>query len=334
MQGAGPDWQKIVLDLLLIKKVLFLARTQKPDVIHAHLHEGVAIGWIVQKILFWRKMTLVADFHGSLTKEMVSHAYLGGGLMKRFFRWVECRIDNMGDAAVTSSWENTEEIARIRKDGNVSTVLDGVSLDRYENLPEKAVLRERYGLPLDATVIVYAGALINNKGIRYFLEAIPSVLRKRPEARFLIAGYPYDQIAPIVEKAPWRSAVTLVEPYMSQGLPIPYFELPSILGACDIAVDPKDSSVAQASGKMLQYMGAGLPVACFERSNNREYLVDGGAYAKEMTSESLAEAIVALADMSARDRRVRGMANRERAKVFTYDKPAEELEKLYETFSH
>jgi glycosyltransferase involved in cell wall biosynthesis len=319
---AGPDWQKIVLDLMLVRKVFFLARTQRPDIIHAHLHEGVLIGWIVQKLLFWRGMKLVGDFHGSLTKEMVSHAYLGSGWLKSLFRWVERRIDNLGDAAVTSSWENTGEIGRIRRDGRVATVLDGVSLERYEGLPGKAALRERFGLPRDRTVVAYAGALIPNKGIRYFLEAVPLVLRKRPDVHFLVAGFPYDQIAPILEAADWKASVTVVSP-------LPYFELPELLAASDIAVDPKDSSVSQASGKMLQYMGAGLPVACFERSNNREYLGDGGAYAPEVSGESLAGAIVGLAALPEAERRRLGAENRERARRFTYDGPAEELERIY-----
>lgn len=326
---AGPDWQKIILDLLLIKKVLFLARTQKPDVIHAHLHEGVAIGWIVQKLLFWRNIKLVGDFHGSLTKEMVSHDYLGGGVLKSIFRWIEYWIDNLGDAAVTSSSENTEEISRIREGDGVTTIHDGVNVSRYRELPSQSDLRQQLGLPQDKTVVVYAGALIHNKGIRYFLDAIPLVSAKRPQAHFLIAGYPYDQIASVVEFADWRHSVTLVEPYMTHGRPIPYFELPKILSACDIAVDPKDSSVAQASGKMLQYMGAGLPIACFERSNNREYLSDGGSYAKEMTAASLAEAIIELIDLPETERVRRGAFNRERAGKFTYEKPAEELEKIY-----
>jgi hypothetical protein len=50
---AGPDWQKIILDIMLIRKVFYLARTQRPDIIHGHLHEGVLIGWIIQKIFFW-----------------------------------------------------------------------------------------------------------------------------------------------------------------------------------------------------------------------------------------------------------------------------------------
>lgn len=326
---AGPDWQKIILDLLLIKKVFFLARTKRPDIIHAHLHEGLAVGWVVQKLLFWRKIKLVADFHGSLTKEMVSHAYLGSGMLKKIFRWLEVWIDNRGDAAVTSSWENTEEIKQLRGDGNVTTILDGVSVERYDGLPAKEALRRQYGLPLDKTIVVYAGALIHNKGIQYFLEAIPLVLAERLNAHFLIAGFPYDQIASVVESAVWRNSVTLADPYMHDGKPVPYFELPKLLSACDIGVDPKDSSVAQASGKMLQYMGAGLSVACFERSNNREYLGESGAYASEMTGKSLAQAIVSLVDLSASERAERGRANKERAKGFTYDKPAEQLEEIY-----
>src|SRR6266568_5155811 len=104
---AGPDWQKILLDIMLIRKAFNLARTQKPDIIHGHLHEGVLIGWIVKKVLFWRNIKLVADFHGSLTKEMVSHSYLNGGGLKQIFCLIEKWIDNLGDAALTSSQENT-----------------------------------------------------------------------------------------------------------------------------------------------------------------------------------------------------------------------------------
>ena len=112
---AGPDWQKIILDLMLIRKTFFLARTGRPDIIHGHLHEGVLIGWIVQKLLFWRGIKLVADFHGSLTKEMVSHDYLKATGLQRLFQVVEHWIDNLGDAAVASSWDNAEGINRVRR---------------------------------------------------------------------------------------------------------------------------------------------------------------------------------------------------------------------------
>ena len=320
---AGPDWQKIILDLLLIKKVFFLARTKRPEVIHAHLHEGVLIGWIVQKMLFWRKIKLVADFHGSLTKEMVSHAYLKQSLLQKLFRTVEVWIDNMGDVAVASSWDNALEISAIRKEGEVTVLPDGTRLRMFEGLPSREVLRETYTVPEDKVVVAYTGALIPNKGIKLFLEAIPLLATKYTEVHFVVAGFPVDQITDYTSTEVFKKRVTIVSP-------LPYYDLPKVLRMSDIGVDPKDASVRQASGKTLQYMGAGLPVAVFDTENNREYLADGGTYAKEATAESLALAIGELIE-SSELRQSRGRICRERAEAFSWEHTAELAEGLYQT---
>lgn len=317
---AGPDWQKVILDLLLIKKVFFLARTKRPDIIHGHLHEGALIAWIVQKILFWRGIKVVADFHGSLTKEMVSHQYLGASLLRKVFQWIEHRIDNMGDAAVTSSWNNAADIRKVRPSG-VEVLLDGTRLSMFEGLPSKEVIRREYGVPLDAIVIGYTGAFIRNKGINFFLEAMPRIARECPQAHFVLAGFPLDMIEADISPE-LRGKVTIISPS-------PYFDLPKILRMSDIGVDPKDEATREASGKTLQYMGAGLPVACFGTENNREYLGEGGTYASEMTAASLAQAILSLTnDEGLRIRQ--GQLNRARAVEFSWEKSAEKVEGIYE----
>jgi glycosyltransferase involved in cell wall biosynthesis len=320
---AGPDWQKIILDILLIKKVFFLARTQRPDVIHAHLHEGVAIGWVVQKLLFWRDIKLVGDFHGSLTKEMVSHDYLGSGLLKKVFQWVERWIDNMGDVAVTSSWENTQEISILRKDKPTETLLDGVNAVWYQDLLSQLDARKQFNLPSDKVIVTYTGALIPNKGIQYFLESIPLILHKNSNVHFVIAGFPLDLIQPFFEGKNVASAVTFISP-------LPYFDLPKLLRASDIGVDPKDVSVRQASGKTLQYMGAGLPVACFDTHNNREYLGTQHSMAKELSAQGLADVITDLITDTEKRKRL-GEENFKRSAQFTWDISAEKLESLLKT---
>ncbi|MBP7811232.1 MAG: glycosyltransferase family 4 protein [Candidatus Moranbacteria bacterium] len=318
---AGPDWQKIILDLLLIKKTLFLARTKRPDIIHGHLHEGVLIGWVVQKILFWRNIKLVGDFHGSLVKEMVSHAYLGRGVLRKVFQWVENFIDNLGDAAVTSSWENTEEIDRIRQGKPTETLLDGVRLEMFRSLPDRNTLRDRYGISREKKVVVYTGALIPNKGISFFLDAIPLVAGRHPETHFVIAGFPREKIASYLSTDIFRERVTVISP-------LSYFILPEVLAMADIGVDPKEAEVKQASGKLLQYMGAGLAVACFDTKNNREYLDEGGWYVLNKSATGLADMIgVMLSDTS--ELRRRGLMNRERAERFTWKESAHALEKIY-----
>lgn len=321
---AGPDWQKIILDLMLIRKVFFLARTTRPDIVHGHLHEGVLIGWIVQKVLFWRKMKLVADFHGSLTREMVSHAYLGSGLLRRLFEWIERVVDNLGDMAVTSSWKNTKEITVLRRKNAPITVPDGVGTDDEGIVAfPRAALRRKYSIPEEALVVVYTGALVANKGIRHFVNAIPHILSGDPRAHIVVAGFPWNEIAPYFAGKPWMDRVTPITP-------LPYFSLREILAMSDVGIDPKEEGVGQASGKMLQYMGAGLPVVCFDTENNREYLADGGEYAHSTSDIGLSDAVLRLL----RDpelRRRKGDANRTRAREkFSWDRTGEILEAVYQ----
>lgn len=318
---AGPDWQKIILDALLIKKVLFLARTKRPDIIHGHLHEGVLIAWIVQKILFWRGIKVVADFHGSLTKEMVSHQYLGASILKKIFRSIEHWIDNRGDTAVASSWNNTEEIRSVRKRGGVDVLLDGTRLSMFDGLPAKERIRAEYGIPEEAVVVTYTGAFIKNKGIQFFLGALPEIALKYPSAHFVLAGFPLELIAEDIAREELKNRLTVISPS-------PYFDLGKILTMSDIGVDPKEETTREASGKALQYMGAGLPVVCFDTRNNREYLGDGGIYASETTVASLMQALErAITDRALRERC--GMLNRKRAVDFSWERGAEQLETLY-----
>jgi glycosyltransferase involved in cell wall biosynthesis len=318
---AGPDWQKILLDIMLIRKTFYLARTWRPDIIHGHLHEGALIGWVVERALFWRKMKLVADFHGSLTREMVSHSYLRAVGLQRLFALVERVIDNLGDRAVASSWDNAEEISSIRTKNPVVPIIDGTRLSMFEGTKDREASRQQYGIPDGKVLIAYTGALIPNKGIRLLLDAVPLVCAKHPEAHFLIAGFPVDQIAETLARDVFRTHATVISP-------LPYFELPKILTMSDIGVDPKEATTKQASGKMLNYMGAGLSIACFDTQNNREYLGDGGSYAATGTAEALAEAIGRLvSDLELRG--AKGAVSRERALMFSWEKSAEELERIY-----
>lgn len=316
---AGPDWQKIILDFLLIKKVFFLARTKRPDIIHGHLHEGALIAWLVQKLLFWRDIKVVADFHGSLTKEMVSHNYLGAAFLKRVFESVEHFINNVGDAAVTSSWNNAAEIGQSRK-RPVEVLLDGTRLSMFEGLPSKQAIRGGYGIPADAIVVTYTGAFIRNKGIHFFLEALPLVAALSPQIYFVLAGFPLDLIEHDIPESLKKRVVVIS--------PSPYFDLPKILRMSDIGVDPKGEATREASGKTLQYMGAGLPVVCFDTENNREYLGEGGTYAEALTASALAHAIGKLVE-NQELREKTGRINQERAVSFSWEKSAERAEEIY-----
>jgi glycosyltransferase involved in cell wall biosynthesis len=318
---AGPDWQKIILDLMLIRKVFFLARTKKPDIIHGHLHEGILIGWIVKKILFWRHIKLVSDFHGSLTQEMVSHGYLKMGL-KPIFSFLEKIINKMGDYAVTSSWEMTKELQKSRKDANVATLLDGTNSDSFLIDKTKEEIRKEMELPQEKTIVVYTGGLVPNKGINYLFDAMKIVLEKRTDIFFLIGGYPAEHIEKFMQEN------NLPQENIRLTVPVNFFDLPQFILAGDIAIDPKDSDAKQASGKVLNYMSAGIPIICLDKPNNREYLGKGGHYYKNSSGKDIAETIFYLAD-NPNERLEKGAMNKKKALDFSWDRAGKQLEKIY-----
>jgi glycosyltransferase involved in cell wall biosynthesis len=216
---------------------------------------------------------------------------------------------------------NTEEIKKIRNGSSTDTVLDGVNLKYYENLSSKIDAKKKLELPLDKTIITYTGALIANKGIVYLFEAILEVLKKNQKPFFILAGFPVEEAEKFIIKNSLKESVRLISP-------LNYFELPEILNASDIGIDPKDSFSKQASGKILQYMGAGIPVICFDRPNNREYLRDGAFYADEISAEGLVKTILFALD-NPLEVESRGNFNKKRAINFSWDLSAEKIDQIY-----
>lgn len=286
---AGPDWQKIILNVFLIKKTWTMIRAWKPDVVHAHLHEGVLIARLM-RVLLLRRFVTVSDFHGSLVKEMHSHGYLKVPFLRAIFRVVERWIDGMGDVAVVSGKENVEIIAAARADRTAVYVPDGVDVTAYTLSPaDRAKQRANYGIPADAFVVVYTGALIPNKGVAHVIDAIATTIATVPSAHFVIGGFPDAWVRDAVRATGMEARVTVISP-------LNYFALPRINAMADVAIDPKDVSVRQASGKILQYMAARTGIICADRPTNRAYLRKHSAiFLSRVTPTTISAAIARFA---------------------------------------
>lgn len=314
-EDAGPSWQKILLDVILIWKVFRNAFLKKPEIIHAHLHEGALVGWIVKKMLFWRKIKLVTDFHGGLVSEMESHGYLNGGFLKKVFLFLEKFIFSLGDKTIVSSIELKEKINQIDREKEVIVVMDGVNIGRYD-LKNKMNNEGKMK-------VVYSGAFVKNKGINMLLETILEMKKMGLGDRisFILAGRPAENIEGFLKENNLSDIVEVISP-------LDYSNLPEINMRGDIGIDLKTSEVGQASGKILHYMAAGLPVVCFDRSNNREYLGEGGYYVKEKNPKKVAEAILMLSNSP---EKILSMSeiSRERSKFFSWEKSAQKIINIY-----
>jgi glycosyltransferase involved in cell wall biosynthesis len=129
--SAGPSWHKFYIDLLLLWKVLRACRKFRPDIIHAHLHEGIIIGKIASQLF---KVPLVADLQGSLTDEILAHKFIPNiRFLVKTIRWVERKINQMPAHLIVSSAQTAQ--ACVQNYGiaaeRVTSVMDGVDLEIF-----------------------------------------------------------------------------------------------------------------------------------------------------------------------------------------------------------
>jgi len=286
---VGSSLHKIGFDLLLFWSVLFSALRQRPDVIHAHMHEGALIGLLVGRLL---RIPMVFDFQGSLTGEMLDHRFLHkDSIFYRPLRWLETKIDRKSPAILTSS-HNAKQLL-IEEFGcradKVHTVPDCVDTSAFfpPDSDEQAILAERksyLGIAAERRVVAYLGLLADYQGTDALLEAAAHLIRQRPDVHFLIMGFPaVDQYQDKAIKLGVAGNVTLTGK-------VPYQKARDYLAVGDIAVAPK-LSATEGSGKILNYMAMGLPTVAFDMPVSREYLGDLGIYATPADPHSLEQAL-------------------------------------------
>lgn len=282
---AGPSWQKPLLDILLLFKAFKVARSFRPGIIHAHLHEGAFIGMLLKPLL---RVPLVMDFQGSLTTECRDHGFFKrGSLMDRLFGFVERIINRSADAIITSSTAGCS--ALISEWGvpvnKVTAVIDGVDTDRFY-LHSRQAARKRLEIADDTPLVVFLGLLNSYQGIDILLESAALLKGQGSNVRFLVMGYP--------DESYWAKAVQMgLDGMMIFTGRVDYAEAALLLSAGDIAVSPKLSR-SEANGKLFNYMACGLPTVVFDTEINREILGETGVYASYGSAESLAEHISCL----------------------------------------
>jgi glycosyltransferase involved in cell wall biosynthesis len=268
---VGSSRHKAYLDVALFIETLRQTIAFRPDLIHAHLHEGALIGSVVGRIT---RTPLIFDYQGSLTEEMLDHGFIRRtGRRERFFRWLEKRIDRMPSRVIPSGVAAEQYLLSSGVDNSrVTLISDGVDTSRFDPAildDERAAMRARLGIPADAPVVVYLGLLAEYQGTSLLIEAARRLLARRPDLYFVIAGYPgADHYAQIASDMPVPGHV------LFPGR-VPYAEAPALLAAGDVAVAPK-LSTTEGNGKLLNYMAIGRPVVATDTPTNRAILGDTG----------------------------------------------------------
>lgn len=323
--GKFPFDPKYILDFFLLLKSLAVFIKEKPDIIHAHLHEGAIAGWLVKKLAF-SSVPVVFDCQGTLTGELSSYGFLGqesfvGKLFASVERFILGRMDYIFVSSEALFGVFRENFGFLRD--KMGIVEDGVGSHVLRAGLSGKEPRKKLNIPGSVKVAIYTGSLSKDKGIDYLFEAMPQICGESESVLFLICGYPN------VEFYKRRAEeLGIAERVIFTGR-LSYFDLPSHLEMADIAIDPKPSGTGEAAGKIKNYMGAGLPVICFDTINNRAILGKHGIYAKDKDTNDLTRKIT-WAIGNPRKAAAYGKALKKRVRErFTWDLAAKKLDKIY-----
>jgi glycosyltransferase involved in cell wall biosynthesis len=288
---VGSSRHKLAFDVLLGLKGLGILAHERFDVIHAHLHEGALIGLVLSRLF---RLPMVFDFQGSLTEEMIDHGFLQrANGSYRVIRRLEEWIDRSSSVVFTSS----AHAERLLIDdfgceaNQIQALPDCVDTETFRpasafDPAELAALRQQLGLPgpegAPAKVLVYLGLLAEYQGTSLLLAATQRILQRHPHVYLLLMGFPGVQL--YRRKA---QELGIADRVIFTGR-IPYQSAPQYVALGDAAAAPK-LSLTEGSGKLLNYMAAGLPTVAFDTPVAREYLGMHGLYAVRGDVGSLAE---------------------------------------------
>ena len=162
---------------LLIISEFFAAfkiiKKEKIRLIHAHwiLPQGL-VGGILKKLF---KIPLIVTIHGS------DLFPLKGSLFKNLHRFV---VTNADFITVGSEATKKELIGRVPGfSGNVKIIPMGVDSIIFKKIKIKKP--EKYS---KNKILLFIGRLSGQKGLQYFIDAMPQIVKEEPDAKLLIIG--------------------------------------------------------------------------------------------------------------------------------------------------
>lgn len=281
---TGPDLRKYYLDIFLFFKAFLISLRKRPDIIHAHLHEGAAIAYPIARLF---RIPLVLDLQGSLTDEMIEHRFIKERTLPFYFNyWLEKKTCLMADIILASSINlttflknkfglNTSKVELIEEGIGSADTLCGKThfLEDMKKL--------RVNIPEKTFVILYLGLLYPYQGIDDFLKAAKELIKNRKDIHFLVIGFPYEER--------YRQMIREegLENFFTFTGKVPYEKIPDFILFADIAVSPKVSRT-ESNSKLYHFMAYGIPAVAYDLPVNRKILGDCGIYVKPGNVEGLA----------------------------------------------
>jgi glycosyltransferase involved in cell wall biosynthesis len=312
--GKGRRFRTGPLEhLRTIARAARLLRRDRPDIVHAYLPAANVIGPAAARL-------------AGVPRVIVSKRALAD--YKRFYPFLR-RVEPLGNRLADVILVNSDAVRRdveraeTQWEGKFRKIYNGVEPLGPWTSGEIEAFRIREGLPPRSPLVVCVSNFYPYKGHAELVEAAARVVRRFPDATFLLVGRDSGTLEETKSRVRERGLDGAMRFLGSRT------DVPDFLRASDLFVHP--SREEGFSNAVLEAMSAGLPVVAFDVGGNAEAVEHGvtGLLAPERDPAALGAAMGELLADADR-RRAMGEAGRKRAaESFSLDRMVAEMEEMY-----
>jgi glycosyltransferase involved in cell wall biosynthesis len=258
------------LDLPFLFRLASILRKEKPDIVHLHSRRGAdVLGGLAARITGTRCL---------LTRRVDNpESRLTVGLKYRLYNRVATISEGIRDVLISEGLPP----------GKVTCIHSAVDAERYTGPWERDGFRKQFDLPAVGPVCGVIAQLIDRKGHRFLIEAIPQILKSVPETVFLFFG-----------KGPLEEGLKSLcrELKLDNNVRFTGFrdDLDDYLGCLDLVIHP---ALMEGLGvSLLQAAASGVPIVGSRAGGIPEAVVDGinGFLIEPANPEEIAQAVTRL----------------------------------------
>jgi glycosyltransferase involved in cell wall biosynthesis len=274
-------WKWLLVPGFLVSMLWVTWRTvcqARTDVVHAHwlIPQGIVVALL--GLLDWRMPPFVLTSHGADLYALRARPLQA---MKRFV------VRRAAEVTVVSHAMRTELLRLGAQAQHVSVEPMGVDLSSRFT-PDASALRSR-------DEILFVGRLVEKKGLRYLIDAMPIILAERPSAFLTIAGF-----GPEEEGLQMQTGMLGLAAKVRFMGPVPQEDLATLYRRAAVFVAPfieAESGDQEGLGLVLvEAAGCDCPVVTCAVAAVREVIGDHalGTIVQQRDPQALAQAILAV----------------------------------------